>query len=297
MRSEPSARRAIHRRLLRLDRALLGDIDVDVEALHQARVATRRLREALPLVARAVRDPEERRAFLDVRKIVRRMTRALGAVRELDVALAIVDACAARETGLRPAATLVRSLIEQDRIARLAEAHDRLDVAGFRKASHGLAQFTRPGRDGGAPHPKLAPRVSARSRALRAVMDGAGVLYASDRLHAVRLAAKKLRYALELAREIDLWPARRAIVELKRAQDVLGRIHDLDVVARYARLVPIRPDLTGEVRSAAARLLDTIEREIRDRHADYLAGRDDLVQAARGARQLGVRSKRTALDR
>jgi CHAD domain-containing protein len=294
MRSGSSTRRAIHRRLRTLDRDLLADIDTDVEALHQARVATRRLREALPLAAHTAPDPEERRALLQVKKIVHDVTRALGAVRELDVALAIVDECAAREPGLLPAATLVRPLIEQDRTVRLAETRDRLDVARFRKASRHLAQFTRPGPEGDAPHARLAPRVAGRSRALRTAVAEAGVLYASDRLHAVRLAVKKLRYTLELAEEIDKCPARHLIVFLKHTQDVLGRIHDLDVVARYTRLVLARPDLAGEARSAAARLLETIEQEIRERHADYLVGRDGLAEAAGSARQLGVRSKSAA---
>lgn len=294
MRSGSATRRTLHRRLRTLDRNLLADIDTDVEARHQARVATRRLREALPLLAHTALDPEERRALLQVKKIVHGATRALGAVRELDVALAIVDESAAREPGLLPATTLVRPLIEQDRAARLAGMRDRLDVARFRKASRHLAQFTPPGPDGDGPHARLASRVAARSRALRAAVAKAGGLYASDRLHAVRLAVKKLRYTLELAAEIDKWPARHLIVFLKHTQDVLGRIHDLEVVARYTRLVPASPDLAGEARSAADRLLETIEQEIRERHADYLVGREGLTEAAGSARHLGVRSKRAA---
>lgn len=295
MRSGSSTCRAIHRRLRTLDRDLLADIDTDVEALHQARVATRRLREALPLAAHTAADPEERRALLHVKKIVRGVTRALGAVRELDVALAIVDECAASKPGLLPAARLVRPLIEQDRAARLAETHDHLKVARFRKASRQLAHFTRTASDSEAPHGRVAPRVAARSRALRTAVAEAGVFYAADRLHAVRLAVKKLRYALELAEEIDKWPARQLVVLLKQTQDVLGRMHDLDVVGRYARLVLARPDLAGKSRSAVASLLEMIEQEIRERHADYLVGRDSLAEAALGARHLGARSKRATL--
>jgi len=292
MRSGSVTRRTLHRRLRTLDRDLLADIDKDVEALHQARVATRRLREALPLVVRTAPDPEERRALLQVKKIVHGVTRVLGAVREMDVALAIVDECAARDPDLLPATTLVRPLIEQDRSARLADMRDRLDVARFRKASRHLAQFAPPGPKGDGPHARLASRVAARSRALRAAVAEAGVLYATDRLHAVRLAVKKLRYTLELAAEIDRWPARHLIVFLKHMQDVLGRIHDLDVVARYTRLVLAQPDLAGKARSAADRLLETIEQEMRERHADYLVGREGLAEAAGTARHLGVRSKR-----
>ena len=56
----------------------------DMRSVHQARVATRRLREALPVLRVSVDGDEITR----VRRQVRRMTRALGPVRELDVALA-----------------------------------------------------------------------------------------------------------------------------------------------------------------------------------------------------------------
>jgi hypothetical protein len=53
-------------------------------AVHQARVASRRLREALPVAAAAV-------PGVDLRREVRRITKALGRVREIDVALTEFD--------------------------------------------------------------------------------------------------------------------------------------------------------------------------------------------------------------
>jgi CHAD domain-containing protein len=294
MRSGSSTHLAIYRRVRTLDRGLLADLETDVESRHLARVATRRLREALPLAARTAAGSEERRALTQVEKIVHGLTQVLGTVRELDVALAILDACGVRDPGLLPAVALVRPLIERDHTARLTDMRDRVDIDRFRKAVRHLAQDTRPDPGGAAPHARLAPRVAARARALRSAVAEAGVLYASDRLHAVRLAIKKLRYALELAEEIDKWPARRLIVLLKHAQDVLGRIHDLDMVARYTRLVLARPDLATAAGSTAVRLLDTIDQEIRERHADYLGRRDALAEAAGMARGLGVRAKPAA---
>src|SRR5262245_28849831 len=69
----------------------------DVDALHRSRVATRRLREALPLVKG--RGRERRR----LRRDLRRVTRALGPVRELDVALALAGALATDWSELAPA--------------------------------------------------------------------------------------------------------------------------------------------------------------------------------------------------
>ena len=74
----------IRQRLAALTRMLPGAHAGEVTAIHQARVATRRLREALPLVARGSSGRK-------VARIVRRLTRSLGPVRELDVALQTLD--------------------------------------------------------------------------------------------------------------------------------------------------------------------------------------------------------------
>ena len=70
----------IRQRLSALSRTLPGARKGDAHAVHQARVATRRLREALPLVVPG-------KSGKTLARKVRRVTRALGPVRELDVAL------------------------------------------------------------------------------------------------------------------------------------------------------------------------------------------------------------------
>src|SRR5262245_59462368 len=74
----------IRQRLAALSRTLPGARKGDVHAVHQARVATRRIREALPLIAQG-------RSGKSLRKSVRKLTRVLGPVRELDVALLNLD--------------------------------------------------------------------------------------------------------------------------------------------------------------------------------------------------------------
>ena len=79
--------------------ALLGYLplvrDGDVEGVHDARVVTRKLREALPLFARSFPDDVRR-----VKRIVKRAGRRLGRVRELDV----MDAELTRRAGRMPLA-------------------------------------------------------------------------------------------------------------------------------------------------------------------------------------------------
>ena len=62
--------------------------------VHQARVASRRLREAVPVLARDVKPGKAKKAHGKVRKL----TRALGTVRELDVTLTVLNELAERGT-------------------------------------------------------------------------------------------------------------------------------------------------------------------------------------------------------
>src|SRR6187431_407695 len=82
----------IRQRLSALSRTLPGARKGDVQAVHQARVATRRIREALPL-----------------------LTRALGPVRELDVALMNLDQLRNSGDVSEAAIARLRQLITEER--------------------------------------------------------------------------------------------------------------------------------------------------------------------------------------
>src|SRR5512134_188457 len=95
---------AIPSRLLRprfeaLCEHLPESVTGDALAVHQARVASRRLREALPVVGPAAGVRRLQRAMRHVRLV----TRALGPVRELDVAQEVLQALARQDPGASPA--------------------------------------------------------------------------------------------------------------------------------------------------------------------------------------------------
>lgn len=260
---------ALGRRLHVLDRDLPAALQHDAEALHRSRVASRRLREVLPVIESPALDALARGS--KSRSRVRRLTRALGGVRELDVALALLDELAAGRPELGVAAEAARHEIQRERAAKYADMMRRLDEIKPGKLTRDLNSLASDGRQ--APSRKeqqrrLRERVVRRARRLNLALEEAGALYAFDRLHLVRIAAKKLRYSLELVQELARVGTTRLVARLKEAQDLLGRLHDLEILAGYVRRV--RGVLPGPPSDSALALLQSIEQETRELHAQYL---------------------------
>lgn len=215
------------------------------------------------------------------------MTRALGGVRALDVALGILDDLRDRDDA---ASTSVLDVVREDLIDERRRLRDKMgarvseaEALALPEQLEAVAPGTQAGSDARR-RAMLAERVTKRADRLEAAIDEAGALYAPERLHQVRIAAKQLRYALELVHEFGGVGTRRLTVRLKDVQDILGRLHDLEFV--FSRIRRRSWPAGSEEAAGAARLLDMIEREIRERHADYLARLDgcrSVVTACRGA--------------
>jgi triphosphatase len=213
----------------------------DPLAVHQFRVALRRLRSAFAAFAAAMPAAERRRFAAGLRRIARRSD----AARELDVfvgevlpalrartddaqALAALEAVAGRaRTKAREA---VRVLL---RGPGFAETVLRLEAwvegDGWRQAAG--AAHDRPARG-------LA-RDTLRRLHRKLARDGRRIdELAPPALHDLRLRAKKLRYAAEFFR--DLFPgsgARRWLAALADVQDRLGALNDsVTLRALLARL-------------------------------------------------------------
>ncbi len=88
----------------------------------------------------------------------------------------------------------------------------------------------------------LGTRLLQRSKRLIAAMDEAGHMYSPERLHSVRIAVKKLRYGLELAADSGVKVATPQVRTMKRVQDVLGKLHDLQVLQTHIAAAQIAGD-------------------------------------------------------
>ena len=104
-------KRPLERRVRALLRHLRPTTEGAVEPLHQCRVATRRLRELLPLCKAELTAPVASRA----RKRVRQLGGSLGAVRELDVALGLIDELERAGRAQPAAASRLRRRVREER--------------------------------------------------------------------------------------------------------------------------------------------------------------------------------------
>jgi len=121
-------------------------------------------------------------------------------------------------------------------------------------------------------------RAARRAEHLRLAIDEAAGLYLPDRLHQVRIAVKKLRYAIEVARAVSRSRATRQLNTLKHAQDLLGRMHDLEVLIARTRMVQGSSSApTLRLSGDLDRLVRHLENECRQLHGHYIASRKSLL--------------------
>jgi CHAD domain-containing protein len=160
-------------------------------------------------------------------------------------------------------------------MARLARKLDRI--------ADGLADAERASSKAAARSWRWAieARVAKRAARLDAAMADAGALYLPERLHTVRIAAKKLRYAVELSTEAAGERGGADLRLLKRGQDLLGRVHDAQMLIEQVRetqasLAPPSVTVWRELDTLVAALED----DCRRLHARYMRLRDALAAVA-----------------
>jgi CHAD domain-containing protein len=245
-------------------------------------VATRRLRELVPVLQL---DPD---VSHKIGKRLRTATRQLGRARELDVLDQLVGEL--RESGRYPDGALER--VAADVRARQSGVHPGADaprvVEKLRRLGRKLeAVAERLEREGeGRPGARgwrwaLDARVARRGSNLASAIDAAGAVYLPERLHAVRIAVKKLRYGVELSADASHASADADLRDLKRWQELLGRLHDLQVlIDRVRRLQAALPPFEVTARRELDALLAALERTCRHLHARYVRARADMVALA-----------------
>ena len=231
------------------------------DAVHDMRVATRRLRTALRALKGHVTPP---------RKLHRRLSwlaERLGEVRDRDVVLALLAGeklpAAAREERERLGRLIER--LEEKRRRALGKLRDALKHDRYGKLRDDLKDFARAPIPGHSDY-QMASRVLtgvseslgaevARSEAMRSAAPSA------RQLHELRILFKRLRYALDFHAAASglSYDAERRVA--RSIQDVLGEIHDRDLLLEW--LDEDEGAFAGSWPALAARLQDERARLVR----------------------------------
>lgn len=235
--------------------------DEDPEGVHDMRVAIRRLRGALEPAEPFYPPKGYKRA---VRR-VKTLARALGLVRDADVHLiSLRKRLAIADPDERAGIAGLIDNIVADRAGARADLDPVLDHWDGHAADHlGEVRDLLARARGRKQKDRTRDSVAAVAlRALNARLEGFGdatkILSASGRgdaeeLHEVRIVAKRLRYSLELFSPVLGPDIGDLLAELKTLQDLLGELHDRDVLVDLLHLERV---------GAAERQLDALERAV-----------------------------------
>ena len=270
--------------------ARTGDAS-DEEALHDFRVAVRRLRSTLrawrPVLGKSLRERDVRR--------LRRVARATNEARDVEVLrawLAEVGGRLAEEH--RGAADWLGARLDH-RLRRVLGSGVSGSVDAFLRRAPRLARRLAAEQSPGPVEPfgaVLAALVRGQAAAVAEALEAASSPPDAARAHRARIEGKRLRYLLEPLRGTPGLEAAAAVKALKQMQDALGSLNDARVAAAEiatARVEAaaervradggegpgVRPGLLALERLAhrrAATLLAEVERDhLADRGASVLA--------------------------
>ncbi|TMC59588.1 MAG: CHAD domain-containing protein [Chloroflexi bacterium] len=199
----------------------------DAEAIHDMRVASRRLRSLFRLLG----DYYSPKELQGVIKPLRELAGDLGAVRDLDV---LIENARKYSQTLPAERQPALEVLLGDWYAQRVTAHRRalrfLDSRAYRQWATRMTTFTKRSEPAGAPRvlDELPALVWQHYAALRRYEDRVKAA-PLNLLHQVRIDSKRLRYALEFFEEVLDAAVPELLETLVALQDHLGELHDADV--------------------------------------------------------------------
>lgn len=236
----------------------------DPEEVHDMRVSTRRIRSTFRLLS----DYYKPKAIQPYLSEMRKIARALGAVRDLDVMIERLRAFQADFEGRDELQPVIDQFDQRWTKARkeLIRTLDKDDYTTFIKDFSGFVTKTGKGAvsvDADDIHPfqvrHLLPGLIyahlAAVRAYEPALEGAS----DETLHALRIEFKRLRYAVSIFSDVLGGSINEFIDELKTIQDHLGTMNDIR--ATKERLDEIAPELDPRALDALYQYAQTLDDE------------------------------------
>ncbi|MBI4443378.1 MAG: CHAD domain-containing protein [Acidobacteria bacterium] len=249
------ARKHLNRYKNLAPKVMQGD---DRGAIHDFRVASRRLQQMLDLLYSKPRSKRIRK----LRSGIQRSRQLLSSTRNCDVLLQRVETSLARNrAGQQEVLTTLANYLENQRAENMQEALEKLHklnlpeiVMRLQDCFHAASrpQLESPLHLPGAPPSAVPAAIETFDcrvvRELQTAWDSfnAQVAKAQDNrqsamLHPVRIAAKRLRYLVEGIKELGVPGCKEVLMTLRRLQRHWGYWHDLEVMEQMMAEMLARP--------------------------------------------------------
>ena len=260
----------------------------DPEALHDMRVATRRLRAAM----RVFQDGFDRMTLARLAEEVSWLAGMLGRVRDLDVFLIWLTEYGAGNAGECTGVNLAMAAVSAARAKEREKLLEGLRSERYAQLKCSFASLLQPvqlpvgHQDGNQPSTddgeqelggfatrKIRRQLkTVRNRAERASADDV------EHLHRLRIAAKRLRYTCEFF--ADLFPDRLQglIGILVQVQDTLGGMRDAHLQRQLLRGLVAADSLDRKSRRSLARLRRALRQRERDQYQAFVALRPSVLK-------------------
>ncbi len=274
-------------------KALLGDLITmleneagsrsgeDIENVHDMRVATRRMRSTLRLLA----EYYKAKAIQPYQRQLRKFARSLGAVRDLDVLIKNVKDFSDtldedKHDDLQP----VLDALEEERASARHDLIRALDKKSYKRFVEDYSTFLTKSGKGAVkvdindvqPYqvrhllPTLIWEHIAAVRAYDPILADAS----DETLHALRIEFKRLRYAVSIFEAVLGTGIDEFVTELKTIQDHLGDLHD--IIAAEERLSAITNELDPETEAEALYALQQYVEKMEQTRTDLRASFGDV---------------------
>jgi CHAD domain-containing protein len=242
----------------------------DPEAVHDLRVWSRRLQQVVVTLFPSPRPPEAR----TIVRTLRRTRRSLGGWRDCHVVIALLarKIRAVRNPAQKQAWEMAFAMARAKLQRQMRRARHRIANRKMFTLAQRVQGLIESGPIGSAeddanPFRVLENSVAAAYSEWREGLARAKSSADPFEIHAFRIQTKRLRYRIELLRDLGSATAKSALSSLRTLQDELGRWHDGLAFARMTAEALADPDYLVAQPVTAAAILRKLDRE----NARYLS--------------------------
>jgi putative phosphoesterase len=252
----------------------------DIEYVHKLRVASRRLRTSLSVFDECF----ESKFVRKWRKATKNLTRSVGAARDADVKIAFLEnySHTIQEDNAVRGVDYIIGLKKARRIAMQSDVLEILDDLAssqiFDEISDYCKMITKDDEheiNTLSTYEKAHHQISVRLDEMLTFEQFVRNEAAAEKHHELRIAAKRLRYTMEIFSPIYKGGLSDQISLMKQFQDVLGEMHDYDVWVEELR--EDRPEIPDEARIGVSGLLTSLSELRKSRYRNFVFLWDDTV--------------------